>query len=130
MLLAPIHMIRDIRARGGFLAVWGPVLNFPQIIGRLIFITTLAGALVLILNLATLLIAGNIHKRAPFSRLTSLCHVLWLPLVPYLITVWNAADKISFFGLWLAFVTATMILCLRLDGVNLWKYYKGASTEL
>jgi hypothetical protein len=130
MFTAPINMIRDIRNRGGFLAFWGPALNAPQIIGGLIFITTFAGALILILNIVTVTIAGNIHKHSPFSRLTSLCHILWLPLVPYLITVWQAADKTSVFGLWLAYVILTMILCLWLDAVNLWKYYKGNDAEL
>ena len=68
-----LNMIGDIRNVGGGVSVWGRVLNIPQIVGGLAFITSAEGVIVLVTVLLTLAVAGQIHKTAPFSRLTGMC---------------------------------------------------------
>jgi len=68
------------------------------------------------------MIAGQIHRKERFSRLTSLCHVLWLPLAPFMIEALLSADLTSWYGIWLVYVSATMTICLVLDVWNVGKY--------
>ncbi|MBT3791127.1 MAG: hypothetical protein HN725_12975 [Alphaproteobacteria bacterium] len=77
---------------------------------------------VAVLCVITVMIAGQIHRKERFSRLTSLCHVLWLPLAPFMIEALLSADLTSWYGIWLVYVSATMTICLVLDVWNVGKY--------
>ena len=76
LLLDAIRMIRDIRTKGIAIRIWGGLLNLPQLFGGLVFMNTMEGSVVFVTAIFTLLVAGQIHKQAPFSRLTGLCHLV------------------------------------------------------
>ena len=65
--------------------VWGAVLNVPLLLGGLLFATHIEGQLILATEIVSLVVAGQIHKRRPLSRLIGTCHVLWVPLIPFLL---------------------------------------------
>ena len=47
----------------------------------------------------------------------------WLPLLPYLVISLRSEGVDTYFGIWLAYVTAAIAICLVLDARNLWLYY-------
>jgi hypothetical protein len=117
-----LAMLSDLRREAPHVDRWGAALNLPQIFGALFFITTRQAQLILAANIVTLVIASQIHKRRPFSRLAGMCHVIWIPLLPYLVwTLWTAPANTAFWY-WLLYVAATMGLCLVLDAREVHRY--------
>lgn len=116
-------MIDDINNHSFWLGVWGKALNIPQVIGGIIFLPRIEAFLVLIACVGSVLVAAQIHKKAPFSRLTSWVHLPWLALLPYLFASLRDEGVGTFFGLWLAYVAVTMVVCLALNVRNLYLYY-------
>ena len=106
-----IEMIRQIRAQGRAIGAWGAILNMTQIIGGLLFILFLEGQVVLAVAILVLMVAGQIHKRTPFSRLVGLCHIPWLLLLPWLIYRFNGFSHPVYLKVWMA-VVIVLILSL------------------
>ncbi len=115
-------MIGDLQRTSPFMRVWGPALNAPKVLGGLIFINRFEGVLILISCVASVLVAAQIHKRVPFSRLTSLVHVVWVPLFPELIRTLTTEGLETFFGIWLGYVVVTMGVSLFFDARNIVLY--------
>lgn len=125
LLTDPLKMIRDIRALDGGIGNWGAALNIPQVLGGLIFINKPEGLAVLLTVLLTLLVAGQIHRRENFSRLTSICHLPWLVLVPWLLMRMVTQDHSLILSLWLGYVVITIVISLVLDARELWLFSQG-----
>jgi len=121
-----INMIKDIRSTSVAINLWGRALNIPQIAGGLIFIYTLEGSLVLIAEIAALLVASQIHKRSPFSRLMGMCHLPWLALAPWLLYRLQTVEHGPFLQAWLYYVAVTMCISLVFDVCDVYRYAKGA----
>jgi len=118
-----LTMIRDLNAGPRAVARWGAALNLPQLIGGPVFFWRWEGPAVFAACAAAVLIAGQIHKRRPFSRLTSVSHVFWLPLLPAL--AWSLQRADGVFSIWLGYVAATIAVSLALDAWNLVLYARG-----
>ncbi len=116
------NMILDLNRVSPFLRIWGPALNVPHVVGGLVFIGRYEAALVLATSVFSVVVAAQIHKRSPFSRLTSLVHIVWLPLFPLLLEVLMTEGAVGAFGIWLAYVVVTMAISLVLDAWNLILY--------
>ncbi len=121
-------MIQAIRQQEGFIGAWGGLLNIPQMVGGLIFILTVEGRVILALSLLTLMIAGQIHKRTPFSRLTGICHLPWLVMAPWLAHRILDHDHGLILKGWLIYVTATVVISLIFDAMDIWRYLRGDRT--
>lgn len=119
-------MIDDLNRTSPFMRVWGPLLNFPMVLGGLVFIRHFEAGLILVTCVGSVLVAAQMHTRVPFTRLTSLVHVVWLPLFPYLVQVLMEQGVADLYSVWLAFVTMTMGVCLVLDGRNLALYFSSS----
>ncbi len=125
LFLDPFRMIADIGrvSRGVF--IWGGLLNIPQAVGGLIFLRHIEGQAILATALLTLLIAGQIHRHTPFSRLIGLCHLPWLLLLPWLIYRLVTAEHSIWLTAWIAYTAATIAVSLVFDVVDLFRYAKG-----
>ena len=123
-----LSMIRAIRAQGGMIRIWGFLLNVPQIAGGIAFFYTIEGLIVGVAALLTLIIAGQIHRREPFSRLTGLCHIPWLVMLPWL--VWRLAqfEHGAFQSGWMTFVATTIFVSLFFDVRDVFMHLRGAKT--
>lgn len=128
LFLDAYNMIKSIRAQEGFIGVWGGLLNIPQMIGGLVFLRTVEGAVILTLVLGTLMVAGQIHKRSPFSRFTGICHIPWLVMAPVLAYRIAEHQHGPVLKTWLVYVTATVVISLVFDAMDLWRYAKGQRT--
>lgn len=125
LFLDPLKMIREIRGLGGFIGTWGGLLNIPQIIGGLLFIRSIEGQVILVTAIFTLVVAGQIHKRAKFSRIIGICHLPWLAMLPWLIWRLIAFDQGPFITLWLVYVAVTVAISLWFDVFDVRKFLKG-----
>jgi hypothetical protein len=127
-LLDGFRMIFDIGRVSQRVNIWGGSLNIPQFIGSLIFITYIEGQLVLVTVIFTLIVAGQIHKRSPFSRLIGLCHIPWLPLLPWLVyRIMNFPHPI-WLEVWLYYTAGAIAISLMFDTRDIYLYSKGQTT--
>lgn len=123
-----VRMIRDIGRTNRAVNAWGAALNIPQFVGGLVFITTLEGQLVLATVVATLVIAGQIHRRTPFSRLIGLCHMPWLALLPWLVYRLRAMEHSAELRVWGWYVIVTIAASLLFDAMDVYRYSRGKKT--
>ncbi len=122
-------MIEDLQRVSPFMRVWGPLLNAPMVLGGLIFLNRFEAVLILISCVGSVLIAAQMHKRVPFTRLSSLVHIVWLPLFPYLVQVLIDRGVADLYSAWLAFVTLIMGICLALDALNIALYLSSSNNK-
>lgn len=125
LLLDPFRMIRDIGRQGLGIFIWGGLLNIPQVLGGLVFIATIEGQVILATVIATLVVAGQIHRRQPFSRLIGICHLPWLALLPWLVYRLADAAAIGALEIWVAYVAAVIAISLVFDALDLYRYARG-----
>lgn len=124
-----LKMIRDIGRYGTRgISMWGRALNLPQLFGGIIFITTIEGQLVLVSAVIMLIIAGQIHKRTPFSLLTGLGQIPWLALAPWLLYQLQTVEHGLIFQLWGYYVSITMVISLLFVAYDLYRYATGMKT--
>ncbi|KPK17655.1 MAG: hypothetical protein AMJ67_12580 [Betaproteobacteria bacterium SG8_41] len=128
LLRDALLMIRDIGKASRVVNIWGALLNVPQLIGGLVFITTAEGQLVLATLILTLVVAGQIHKKTPFSRLIGLCHLPWLALLPWLIDRLLTIEHPVQLQVWGYYVAATISISLVFDVLDVYRYAKGQRT--
>jgi hypothetical protein len=110
---------------GGFIRIWGGLLNIPQIVGGLMFVTHLEGVVVLLTAFVTLVVAGQIHKATPFSRLTGLCYLPWFVLLPWLLGRLFTYDYSAVQTGWMIYVAATIAISLLFDVYDLVRFVQG-----
>ena len=118
-------MIRDIRGTTKAIRIWGGLLNMTQLIGGLVFIASAEGQAVLATLIFTLIVAGQIHKRTPFSRLTGLCHQPWLALLPWLVYRLQSNELGIYLTVWGYLVCLLMLVSLIFDVLDVYRYTRG-----
>jgi hypothetical protein len=108
-----------------YIRVWATLYPLPQIIGGLIFILTLPGALIFAGRVLSGLIQSQVHKRTPFSKLMGpLGHAHWLLIVPYLIYSLKAHELSSPLYWFISYVIVTTLISAVLDVIELAVYLR------
>ena len=102
--------------------LWGPILNIPLISGVFFFPNYPLSWLISLSTVLATWIAIKIHGRLPLSRLTGVCHGVWLPIYPFI--VYGVFDDSLTFSLrvWLAWCSCLMGISLFFDGRDFYKY--------
>jgi hypothetical protein len=114
------RMIRDITREAGWVGPWGAALNIPQFIGAAVFHSEPVALIIAAVNLLALVVAGQMHRKYPFTRLTSIVHLPWLALCPYLFVVLARTEYgWEVFHYWIAYTALTMAFSLVMDAHNL-----------
>lgn len=121
-------MIRDIGRASRVVNAWGAALNVPQLIGGLVFVATIEGQLVLASLILTLVVAGQMHKRTPFSRLIGMCHIPWLALLPWLVYRLQTTEHSVALQIWGYYVAVVIAISLAFDAIDVYRYSKGEKT--
>ncbi len=80
--------------------------------------------------LASFLLMALITARTGFTRLLGLGHVLWVPLVAFLVLRLDAAPATGAYGLWLRAVVALNLVSLAFDAVDVVRYACGQRGEV
>ena len=97
-----------------------PLLFLARFEARVVLVTTIANA-----ALFTVLTAAQ-----GFTRLLSLAHILWIPLICYLWTRLDYAPADNVYGIWLRVLIVLNAVCLLIDVVNVIRYVAGDRAEL
>ena len=110
--------------------LWAIFYPLPQIVGGLIFIATLPGAIILGGRVLSGIVASQIHKRVPFSKLMGpVGHAHWLIILPYLVYC-LATQSLSPALFWfISYVIATSLISAVLDVMELRTYFKQGHVE-
>lgn len=130
-------LFRDIRvwfdAMGTLpwpIRLWACFYPLPQIIGGLIFIQTLPGVVILSGRVLSGIVASQIHKRSPFSKLMGpVGHAHWLLIVPYLVyelATQNLSPPLFWF---VSYVVGTTLISGVIDVRELQTYFKKGHVE-
>ncbi len=121
-------MVSDIKTKGLMIYLWGGLLNIPQVLGGLIFIRTVEGLVILLTVFFTLAVAGQIHKRTPFSRGIGICHLPWLVMLPWLISRITSFEQPPIQGYWMIYVAIVVSISVIFDVNDVFRYVRGSKT--
>ena len=116
-------MRREIVARSRILDAWGFFLNVPTVIGSFFYLDRPVGAAVCAAILVSLLIATQMHKRMPMSRLMALCHIVFLPAIALLVMEVGPGSINNAFGIWATYSLVLMTICVLIDLFDLYRYF-------
>ena len=110
--------------------LWATFYPLPQIIGGLIFINTSAGLVILTGRILSGVIASQIHKRAPFSKLMGpVGHAHWLLILPFLVHQLMTQDLSPPLFWFISYVIATSLISAVIDVLELRLYLKQGHVE-
>ncbi|MEE9611830.1 MAG: hypothetical protein V3W19_11295 [Desulfatiglandales bacterium] len=104
---------------------WMALLVSANILVPLYFIHTLEAKVVLAAMLCGLIIMTAIFGAKGFVRLLGIGHILWVPMIPWLLIRLDNNSFESFFGYWLAAVIVLNTLSLIMDAIDVIRYIKG-----
>ncbi len=125
-----VQWFNDMGTLPRSIRIWASLYPLPQIIGGVIFITTLPGAVILFGRVLSGIVASRVHKASPFSKLMGpVGHAHWLLIVPYL--VWEIASQGHSTALhwFMIYVVATTAVSLVIDAAELWTYLRKGHVE-
>ena len=113
---------REVAAQSRVMNAWGFLLNVPTLIGGLIFFRMLEGSAVAAAVVVSLLIAGQIHKHQPMSRLIGLCHVVFVPAIVLLATGLTQEGSTAL-QIWSVYSLTLMTVSVVIDAFDLYRYF-------
>ena len=102
--------------------IWGPLLNLTLIFGGIYFYNYIEGILITITTLVSLIIVINIHKKLPLARILGVCHVVWLPLYPFLILKIFQEGLSNEFHYFLVWSILLMTISILFDCYDFYRY--------
>jgi len=97
-----------------------PVLYLQRSEARIVLLTFLASFLLMVL----------ITRVSGFTRLLGLGHVLWVPLVPFLLSRLDQIVVGDAYGVWIGSVIALNSISLVLDSVDVVRFARGERSEI
>lgn len=110
--------------------LWACFYPLPQIIGGLIFIQTLPGFVIFAGRVVSGVVASQVHKRSPFSKLMGpVGHAHWILIIPYLVfelTTQELSPELFWF---VSYVIATTLISAIIDVLELRTYLKRGHVE-
>ena len=127
-LFDPFRMIVDIGRANRNIYFWGGALNIPQVVGGVFFFDHAEAQAILVVAILGLIVAGQIHKKAAFSRMIGMCHLPWLLLLPWLIYRQANIEYPFWLEAWLYYSSATIAASLIFDAMDFYRYSKGQKT--
>jgi len=105
--------------------VWVGLLMAVNMIAPFFFMATLEAKVVLATMMASAGLMMFIFAQKGFVRLLGLGHILWVPLIVWLLGRMNFEAPASVFEQWLLTVIVLNGLSLVIDAVDVFRYLKG-----
>ena len=110
--------------------VWACLYPLPQMIGGLLFINTLPGFVILVGRILSGIVASQVHKRSPFSKLMGpVGHAHWLLIVPYLAYELTTRDLSTPLYWFIGYVITTTLISAVIDVRELLTYLNRGHVE-
>lgn len=85
-------------------------------LGKLIFITFIASAVLML----------SLYSRFGYAKILGLGHILWVPLLVYILTQMSAAS--GGFKSYLITLSVSIAISLAFDVVDVWQYFSGGKS--
>lgn len=107
---------KDMSSLPWYIQVWATLYPLPQVLGGLYFIQTLPGAVILLGRILSTIIASQVHKGSPFSKLIGpVSHAHWLLILPYLGFVLATQQLQAPLFWFISYVTVTSCISAVID---------------
>jgi len=110
--------------------IWVALLVLFNAVIPMLFIDSLEAQIVLTTFAMSASIQMYIFHHKGFVRLLGLGHILWLPMITWLLI--HNSDMIftSLFGIWMIILMIINSLSLCIDAFDVWRYWHGECSEL
>lgn len=105
--------------------IWLGALMFVNIVVPLVFIGRIEGQLTFAAAMVGTMIGMAIFKVQGFTRLMGVMHILWIPLVFFLLSRLGQFPVDDIFGVWLRIVILMNIVSLIIDVTDVTRYMFG-----
>ncbi len=129
VLEALVRFVRGmLRSRPHVLA-WLMLLMLANGIAPLVFLARLEAQVVLATFLLSIGLMTWLTARYGFSRILGLGHVLWVPMVIFLLVRANALEMDAY-GIWVGTVVVLNVISLMIDVRDVMQYVRGAKDEV
>ncbi len=109
--------------------LWLLLLVAHNLVAALFFVDRPEAQLTLGAIAASMIIFSIMTARFGFTRILGLGHILWIPLVGFLVTRLGANPADDFFGIWLRSLIAVNTISLVIDAVDVIRYARGERAE-
>lgn len=109
--------------------VWMILLILANGIAPLLFLARLEAQVVFATFLLSIGLMTWLTARYGFSRILGLGHVLWVPMVIFLLVRANALEMDAY-GIWVGTVVVLNVISLMIDVRDVMQYVRGAKDEV
>ncbi len=105
--------------------VWTLILTTVNLAIPLFFTGELEAQIALGVFFVNIVAMTSLTALGGYTRLVSLGHALWLPLIYYFWILLPDHPPSTFVGIWMRGLMITNILALLIDGFSLWRFVGG-----
>jgi hypothetical protein len=110
--------------------LWLMLLMAVNLVVPVIYVQRSEARIVLLTFLASFLLMVLITRTSGFTRLLGLGHVLWVPLVLFLLSRLDLIAVGDAYGVWIGSVIALNSISLVLDSVDVLRFARGERSEI
>lgn len=123
-----VRFVKGSRHSGRTVLAWVTVLALVNGIAPLAFLTRLEAQVVLATFIASFFLMIWLTMRYGFTRILGAGHVLWVPLVVFLLVRANELEM-DVYGLWVGTVIVLNVISLMIDVRDVMRYAGGDREE-
>ena len=128
---AMIEFMRDVRRTPIGVQVWLGVLMATNGVAPLFFLGTIEGVVVFALQMMSAMAMVALHARFGFTRLLGAGHVLWVPMVVFLLVRLAATPgPDGALRVWMIVSVALSSISLLIDTADVIRYLRGARERI
>ncbi len=125
-----VKLLMGIWKSPNYATAWVAYLIAINLFVPLAFWSHFEARVIAVVFLAGAVLMSYLTERTGFSRLLGLGHVLWYPLVIWLIINLGATPATDGFGIWIRILVGTNIVSLIIDTLDVVRWLRGDRAEL
>ena len=129
VLDALVRFIRGVLRSKPYVLAWLVLLMLANGIAPLLFLARLEAQVVLATFLVSSILMMWLTARHGFSRILGLGHVLWVPMVIFLLVRANSLEMDAY-GIWVGSVVVLNVISLMIDVRDVMLYVRGDKEEV
>jgi hypothetical protein len=110
--------------------LWLLVLMVGNLLVPLMYLGRSEARIVLLTFLASFVLMVVITGTNGFTRLLGLGHILWIPLLLYLVGRLSSVPASDLYGVWVRSVVVLNVISLVLDAIDVARFARGERSEI
>ena len=130
MIASFLHFINGLFKMGPLVVLWILILVCVNAIIPSIFLPDFVATITIIIFFVGATAMIILTHYYGFTRILGLVHILWIPLLAFLLTKIDLANLSSPYHQWLAGLIACNAVSLVIDIIDVYRYVKGDRNEL